>query len=134
MRTVFRPGVTGAQSWETSMHQAMPRVAELLREWRDQYRPRGDTEEAAVPLREIVVANEASIRWALDTVGDMSNEQKIALYQQHPSLNVPGGVAVDYARHLVDSLTNPGDDWHLENVDDHVNVLTRVLGYAEFAD
>lgn len=117
------------------MQQAMPRVVDLLREWRSRYRPNGDSEEALVPLREIVVANEASIRWALDTVGAMSMKRMHDLYEKHlPSLNVPEGVPVDYARHLVDSLTRPDDDWHLENVDDFVNVLARVLEYAEYAD
>ena len=44
------------------------------------------------------------------------------------------GAPVAYARDLVDYLTQPGYHSLLENVDDQVNVLTRVMGYAEFAD
>ena len=116
------------------MHEAMPRIVELLHDWRARYWPQGDTEDALVPLREIVTADEASIRWALDTVGAMSDEQKYALRRQHPSLNDPMGAPVAYARDLVDYLTQPGYHSLLENVDDQVNVLTRVMGYAEFAD
>jgi hypothetical protein len=115
------------------MDDRMVRLADGLRGWRRTYGSSDDTAEARTALREFVTANEPLIREALDTVGEMPMERMLELLHEHPELNVPEGVVVPYAAGLIDALGRPDDEFFVIDVDDHVNVLKRVVEYAQYA-
>lgn len=115
------------------MNPEMSRVVDGLRDWRGRYGNVDDTSEARLALKVFIVAYEPSIRAALEIVDGMSEAQMLDLLHRHNELNIPGGVVVDYARYLVDAMLAPDEPWFLSDVDDHVNVLKRVVEYAQYA-
>lgn len=116
------------------MNDDLSRLVERLGAWRQRHGGRSETPEARDDLKELLCANEDELRAALAAVDQLTYPEMMALLRDHGELNVPEGVDVGYARQLVDAHCDPNDagDWTIIDTDDHVNMLKRVVEYAQY--
>ena len=116
------------------MSPDMSRLVEGLASWRKRYSGTTESSEARDALKDFLCANEDELRVALAAVDQLTYPEMMDLLRDHGELNIPEGVDVGYARQLVDANCNPKDagDWTIVDTDDHVNVLKRVVEYAQY--
>lgn len=110
-------------------------MVDRLRVWRQRHGGASETREAISSLKDLLCANEAWLRAALAAVDELTYPEMVNLLRDHGELNVPEGVDVQYASQLVDAVCAPNDagDWTILDTDDHVNMLKRVVEYAQYA-
>ena len=116
------------------MNPDLGRLVEGLRSWRQRYSGTTESREARDALKAYLRANEDELRAALAAVGQLTYPEMMDLLRDHRELNVPEGVDVGYARQLLDAYCDPNDagDWTIIDPDDYVNVLKRVVEYAQY--
>ena len=112
----------------------MSRLVDGLRSWRQRYSGATESREARDALKDFLCANEDELRAALAAVDQLTYPEMMDLLRDHGELNIPEGVDVGYARQLVDAHCDPNDagDWTIIDTDDHVNILKRVVEYAQY--
>ncbi|HEY4266883.1 MAG TPA: hypothetical protein VGM94_01705 [Galbitalea sp.] len=110
----------------------MTNLAKTIAAWRDQHVD-GETAEAWLDLKTLLRMHETQLRRALSEVALMSHDSMRSLMALHRELNDPNGVPVEYAAQLVDAACGVEDDALQSDFDDRLNVLKRVVLYAQYA-
>jgi hypothetical protein len=116
-----------------TMNEEIGRLVAGLRQWRQQFGATAETPQARQALKQYVCANETALRSALAAVKAMPYREMERLRRAHPELNAPEGAPVDYAAQLIDALCGPDSGGLLTDIDDYVNVLKRVVEYAQYS-
>lgn len=116
------------------MNAEFIQLVDDLRAWRSRYGGASEEREARDALKELLCPNEEQFRSALAAVDKLTYAEMSDLMRDHRALNIPEGVDVMYASQLVDACCRPnnGGDWTIIDTDDHVNVLKRVVEYAQY--
>lgn len=94
---------------------------------------RGDSPEAKRLTRSFILANKELITLAIDAVLGMSPDERGRLYDDHERvLHEPGGAFPEYVSDAVIWAQSEPGETLLDFDDDHVNVLSRVVRYAQY--
>lgn len=110
----------------------MTALAQAIGAWRAQ-NTEGETPEAWSDLKTLLRRHETELRRALSDVQMMSKEAMRSLMLLHRELHDPNGVLVVYAAQLLDAACAEADDSLQTDFDDRLNVLKRVVLYAQYA-
>jgi hypothetical protein len=94
---------------------------------------RGDSPEAKRLIRSFILANRELVTLAIDTVLGMNADERARLFRDHEDvLHPPGGAFPEYVSNAVRWAESEPGETLLDFDDDQVNVLSRVVRYAQY--